>query len=101
MEGRSTLGAETRTLRELIDQRSTERGDGSFLVSPETGRSLTFAGLQVQSRLLDAQLRNAGLQPGDKVAFLMDNGVFTAQLFLGVMYGGFVAVPLNVRAGVS
>jgi amino acid adenylation domain-containing protein len=41
------------------------------------------------------------LEPGDKIAFLMDNGLFTAQLFLGAMYGGFAAVPLNVRAGVS
>ncbi len=31
----------------------------------------------------------------------MDNGLFTAQLFLGVMYGGLVSVPLNVRGGVS
>ena len=38
---------------------------------------------------------------GDKVAFLMDNGLVTAQLFLGTMYGGYVAVPLNVRAGVA
>ena len=30
----------------------------------------------------------------------MDNGLFTAQLFLGVMYAGLVSVPLNVRAGV-
>ena len=42
-----------------------------------------------------------GLESGDKVAFLLDNGLFTAQLFLGAMYGGFVAVPLNVRAGAS
>ena len=31
----------------------------------------------------------------------MDNGLFTAQLFLGAMYGGFVSVPLNVRGGVA
>ena len=42
-----------------------------------------------------------GLQAGDKVAVLMDNGLFTAQIFLGAMYGGFVSTPLNVRAGVS
>ena len=29
----------------------------------------------------------------------MDNGLLTVQLFLGTMYGGLVAVPLNVRAG--
>ena len=45
--------------------------------------------------------REMGLEHGDKIAFLMDNGLFTAQLFLGAMYGGFVSVPLNVRAGVS
>jgi amino acid adenylation domain-containing protein len=41
------------------------------------------------------------MERGDKVAFLMDNGLFTAQLLLGTMYAGFVAVPLNARAGVS
>src|SRR5208283_871379 len=61
----------------------------------------TFQGLQEQSRLLSTQLREQGLERGDKVAFLLDNGLFTAQLFLGTMYGGFVTVPLNVRAGVS
>jgi acyl-CoA synthetase (AMP-forming)/AMP-acid ligase II len=45
-------------------------------------------------------LGEAGLVAGDKVAFLMDNGLLTAQLFLGTIYGGYVAVPLNVRAGV-
>jgi len=101
MDGRPTTGNEVHTLRELIDLRSTDARDRAFLISPETGRQLTFAGLQAQSRLLDARLREAGLKPGDKVAILMDNGLFTAQLFLGVMYGGYVAVPLNVRAGVS
>ena len=42
-----------------------------------------------------------GLERGDKIAFMMDNGLFTAGLFLGAMYGGFVPVPLNVRAGRS
>src|ERR1700744_2634623 len=101
MDGRLTTGNDVRTLRELIDQRAAHAPDRAFLVSPETGRDVTFAGLRAQSRLLDAQLRAGGVRPGDKVAILMDNGVFTAQLFLGVMYGGYVAVPLNVRAGVS
>ena len=89
------------TLRELIDQRSAERTSDSFLISPDTGRELSFAGLKEQAQLLYTQLREAGLEPGDKVAFLMDNGLFTAQLFLSVMYNGFIAVPLNVRAGAS
>ena len=90
-----------RTLRELIDRRAAERADTPFLVSPDTGRQVTFGALQEQARRIYAQLREEGLESGDKVAFLMDNGLFTAELFLGVMYSGFVAVPLNVRAGAS
>jgi AMP-binding enzyme len=57
--------------------------------------------MQKQSRAISARLQLAGLAPGDKVAFLSDNGLFTVQLFLGTMYGGLVIVPLNVRAGVT
>ena len=77
------------------------RGGNVFLISPETGRTLTFAGLRQEARAISARLRQAGLERGDKVAFLMDNGLFTVQLFLGTMYSGLVTVPLNVRAGVD
>ncbi len=77
------------------------RPEAVFLISPETGRELTFQGLQEKSVLVARQLQGMGLERGDKVAFLLDNGLFTAQLFLGAMYGGFVSVPLNVRAGAS
>ena len=62
---------------------------------------VTFNGLREHAQRSCARFRQMGLQHGDKIAFLMDNGLFTAQLFLGTMYGGFVSVPLNVRAGVS
>src|SRR3984957_2382218 len=89
------------TIRELIEQRARVAPEASFLINAETGRSLTCRELDQQSILLANLLREAGLERGDKVAFLMDNGLFTAQLFLGAMYGGFVVVPLNVRGGVS
>jgi amino acid adenylation domain-containing protein len=95
------LGTEITTIRELIDRMAETQPEATFLASPDTGQVLTFLGLQEQSQVLSAQLRRLGLAEGDKVAFLMDNGLFTAELFLGVMYGGLVSVPLNVRAGVS
>jgi amino acid adenylation domain-containing protein len=95
------LNNEVVTIRELIDRMGRTQAESTFLISPETGRALTFRGLQEQASSLSARLRQAGLERGDKVAFLMDNGLFTVQLFLGAMYGGFVSVPLNVRAGVS
>ena len=84
-----TEKCEIGTVRELIDRMASTQGEAAFLISPETGRVLTFAGLQEQSRAISARLRQAGLERGDKVAFLLDNGLFTVQLFLGTMYGGW------------
>jgi acyl-CoA synthetase (AMP-forming)/AMP-acid ligase II len=89
------------TVRDLIDQMAGAKSGDTFLISAETGQRLTFKGLQGRAETLSASLLRRGLARGDKIAFLMDNGLFTAQLFLGAMYGGFVTVPLNVRAGVS
>jgi amino acid adenylation domain-containing protein len=101
MESKAESESEIRTIRDLIDQRAQTLPEAAFLTSPETGRHLTFRGLHEQACLISVQLRQMGLERGDKVAFLMDNGLFTAELFLGTIYGGFVSVPLNVRAGVS
>jgi acyl-CoA synthetase (AMP-forming)/AMP-acid ligase II len=92
---------EINTVRELVDRRANTQPDLPFLISPETGRVLTFKGLQEQAHHLSRRFRQMGLEFGDKVAFLMDNGLFTAQLFLGAMYGGFVSVPLSVRRRIS
>ncbi len=99
MSAPAIADCEISTVRELIDRMAKTRPEAVFIVSPESGRELTFRGLREQAVVLAAKLREAGLEHGDKVAFLLDNGLFTAQLFLGTMYGGFVAVPLNVRAG--
>ena len=98
---RMTCNNDVNTVRGLIDRMAGIQPDRAFLISPETGRVLTFKGLHEQAHHLYGRFRQMGLQHGDKIAFLMDNGLFTAQLFLGAMYGGFVSVPLNVRAGVS
>ena len=73
----------------------------SLSYQPQTGRALTFRGLREQCLHLCLRFQQMGLEHGDKIALLMDNGLFTAQLFLGAMYGGFVSVPLNVRGGVA
>jgi amino acid adenylation domain-containing protein len=96
-----TLDNDIKTIRELIDRMAQAVPESTFLISPKTGKAITFHGLQKHSRFLSSELIRAGLTTGDKIAFLLDNGLFAAQLFLGAMYGGFVAVPLNVRAGVS
>jgi acyl-CoA synthetase (AMP-forming)/AMP-acid ligase II len=77
------------------------RAGETFLLSPESGSRVTFGELRDWSRQLAHRLSDLGLSPGAKVAWLLDNGLFTAKLFLGTMYGGFVTVPLNPQAGRS
>lgn len=95
------VSAAATNIREAMDSMARVQATNPFLLAAETGASLSFEDMKRQSELLSSMLAKAGLQRGDKAAFLMDNGLLTAQLFLGCMYGGFVAVPLNVRAGAS
>lgn len=93
--------AEALTVQVLIDRLASVKAGAPFLLSPETKEVLSFSGLREQARSYAAAFLSAGVQPGDKIALLIDNGLFGAELFLSVIYGGFVIVPLNVRAGVS
>lgn len=88
-----------RAAREVTDTSAEFRVDAVFLISAENGSSVSFGELKRQAVHLCGMLGHLGLKPQDKVAFLMDNGLFTALLSLGAMCGGFVSVPLNVRAG--
>ncbi|MFJ1258559.1 AMP-binding protein [Cupriavidus sp. CuC1] len=87
-----------RTIREYVDFQAAERPDALYLIAPEPGLSMTFAGLQRASRELARFLLAQGILRGDKVAMLMQNGYQTCRLLIGVMYGGFCATPLNLLA---
>ena len=89
------------TIRDLIDRMAALQVGHPFLISPETGRVLTYDALQRQLLHISGYFRELGLSPGDKIALLTDNGLSAIQLFLGAMYSGLVCVPLNVRAGLS
>ena len=87
-----------RTIRHQIDERAARQPGQPYLIAPETGRTLTFAGLQRHSIALARYLRGLGLGKGDTVSFMAHNGYQSARLFLGAMYGGFVVQPINLLA---
>ena len=101
MHDPATTAVGVSTIRALIDSMAESRPDAVYLLSPEARLDWTFEELRRQSNRLGRKLMDLGFVAGDKIAFMMDNGVFTAGLFLGAMYGGFVPVPINVRAGRS
>mgnify|MGYP000956413452 CR=1 FL=1 len=87
------------TVRACIDRSAETHGNSPFLLAPESTLILDYAGLRRECLEFEAALTAIGLKPGDKVAFLLDNGHWTASLLLGTMYAGMVTVPLNAVAG--
>lgn len=86
------------TVRSIIDRLARDKPEDVFLVAPEPGLELTFAQLRDDCRALAGSLSAMGLKKGDRVAYLLDNAYQTAEIFLGALYGGFVATPLNAQA---
>ena len=85
-----------RTINHHIDTRAAEQPDAIYLIAPETGAQMTYRDLQADSRRLGRVLYARGYAKGDKIGLMLHNGYQTARLLLGLMYAGFVAVPLNL-----
>jgi long-chain acyl-CoA synthetase len=86
------------TLRDALARHAAMRPDAPFLFAPESGRSLSYAELERQARLLARFLAAMGLGKGDKVGLFLHNAYQTAALFLGSMIGGYVCAPFNLLA---
>ena len=87
------------TVRAHIDDRAKTQSESNFLISPEVSSELSFGELQKNASDIERQLGALRVNIGDKVAFLMTNGLWTTTLFLGTMYSGRVIVPLNAVCG--
>ncbi len=87
------------TVRELVERHAANQGESTFLIAPDVGRELSFGELRSAVDHVGERLDAMGVAPGEKVAFLLNNGYWTMQLFLGVMASGRVIVPLNAVAG--
>ncbi len=92
------MSSSTRTVRHWVDRRAADTPEATYLIAPETGRTLSFGGLRDASLRLAAFLAARGAAPGERVALLMPNGFQTCRLFIGVMYGGYCVTPINLLA---
>jgi fatty-acyl-CoA synthase len=57
----------------------------------------TYAQFAERARRLAGALRHAGVQPGDRVAFLSTNCHRLLEAYYGVLEAGAVLLPLNIR----
>lgn len=81
-----------------IAGRIVERlGPNSQLVDAATRRSLASADLKRMIAQFGALLLSAGLEKGDRVLIGCNLSISSALAYLGTMYGGLVAVPVDER----
>ncbi|HET6932923.1 MAG TPA: AMP-binding protein, partial [Candidatus Acidoferrum sp.] len=57
----------------------------------------TYAEFAGRARRLAGALRQAGIQPGDRIAFLSTNCHRLLEAYYGVLEAGAVLLPLNIR----
>ena len=63
--------------------------------------SISYAELHRRCRLLAGALQELGLEKGDRVAILANNGQRYIETYVGVPAAGLVVVPLNTRHAVK
>lgn len=62
----------------------------------EDAKALTYADVLERVAAVSATLRAGGLQPGDRVALALPNGIGFVAAYYGALHAGGVVVPLNV-----
>lgn len=73
-------------------------GDAGRIAIVDGERQCTYGAFWAQARTFAAQLRAAGLAPGDRVAIVLPNRIEAATAVYGTWLAGGVAVPLNAQA---
>src|SRR5262245_4315733 len=89
------------TLRHAIDRSAKQYSASSFLIASDGNSVVSFDDVRRRCGALACELGERGLAAGDRVGILLENGTFTAELFLGCMYGGFVPTPISPPASGS
>ncbi len=68
-----------------------------YLADGETvEETITYKNLHDRAVAIAASLRQAGLQPGERVLLVFPQGLAFIEAFFGCLFGGYVAVPIAV-----
>ena len=87
------------TIASTLERHARERGDAVWLFDPDSKVQISWEVLLRFCRAVAANLERRGVKAGSSVAIACPNGAAAALAFLGVVYGGFRATPLNLVAG--
>jgi len=81
------------TLIELMEARASDTSP--FLISPDTGAELSFQRFREEAHSVAEQVAGEGIQPGDRVAIAVPNGIEVLLAFFGATEADAMAMPLN------
>lgn len=87
------------SVRELVDRQAFQQASRTFLIDTESDSEISFEMLRKDVLNVSCFIKNQGVQAGQSVAFAMHNGRTCAVTILGIMYGGYRAVAVNLVAG--
>ena len=98
MEGMRVRGdvwieGEQSTVVELLDRRLADDPDGEYL--DVCGTKVSAAEVADTADRLASSLRDLGVEPGDRVATLMENSPEAMLSWWGIVRSGAIAVPIN------
>jgi long-chain acyl-CoA synthetase len=85
-----------RSLLEML-RRTVEKWPGNEAVVEVGGERLNYRSLWDRAARTSGGLRALGIQPEDRVAIRLGNGVDWCIAFFGIQMAGAVAVPVNTR----
>ena len=84
------------TLGDVLRHWSGRQPARTVLISPETGRTVSYGELAAFAARLAGWYRQRGVAPGERVALYLPNGLAMSALFLATMAGGRVVTPVNL-----
>ncbi|MEC8109632.1 MAG: AMP-binding protein [Pseudomonadota bacterium] len=89
------------SIRQVLNDTASSRPDDIWLVTPETETSFSWKETDHRAETIACYLQGAGISIGASVAIAAPNGAAASFAFLGVVYGGYRATPLNLVAGIK
>jgi len=93
--------AKSPSIYDVVNERAADNPNGAFLIDPVSGEVLTSEQALRRIQVIAANIENHDIQKGDSVAFAFSNSIDSALTILGIMYGGYLAVAINLVAGDS
>lgn len=87
------------SIYDVINERAENCPNCCFLIDPISGESVYSEQALKRIQSIAANIANHGVARGESVAFAFSNSIESALTILGIMYGGYLAVSINLVAG--